>query len=148
MSSPSTTQQSAAGQAVNVSAPRTTSAFRKIKMLAGGYLAISLAAIVAIVVLRHHTAEVNAAVWAHGIIVAASAVLAFLVAQRAARGSRGAFRRLRIISVVLVAAIAVIIALPGDFPVWMKAEQGVCGLLMLGVAALANGNHLRSLFAR
>jgi hypothetical protein len=148
MNSQSTIPQSTTDQAVNLSGPRAASAFRTIKTLAGGYLAISLASVVAIVALRQHAAEVNSAVWTHGIIVAASAVLTFLVALRAARGSRGAFRRLRIISVVLVVAIAVIIALPGDFPLWMKAEQGVCGLLMLWVAVLANGRHLRSLFAR
>jgi hypothetical protein len=140
--------QNTAQHPADLSSPRALSAFRAIKALAGGYLIISLAAVAAIYALRHHPAQVNSAVWTHGIIVAASAVVMFLVALRAARGSRGAFRRLRIISVVLVVAIAVIIALPGDFPLWMKAEQGVCGLLMLGVAVLANGRHLRSLFAR
>jgi hypothetical protein len=47
----------------------------------------------------------------------------------------------------MVAAIAVIIALPGTFPLWMKIEQGVCGLILLGVVVIVNGRHLRSLFA-
>ena len=127
--------------------PRTAAAFRKIKLLAGGYLGISALAVVAIVLMRHHSAEVNSAIWTHGILVAASALVAFIVAVRAARGSRRAYRRLRIMSVVLVVAIAVIIALPGSFPLWMKAEQGVAGLLMVGVAVLVNGSQLRSLFA-
>ena len=97
--------------------------------------------------MRHHPAEVNSAVWTHGILVAASALVAFGLAVRAARGSRGAYRRLRIISAVIVVAIAVIIALPGSFPLWMKAEQGVAGLFMIGVAVLVNGSQLRSLFA-
>ena len=50
-------------------------------------------------------------------------------------------------SAALVVAIAVIIALPGSFPLWMKAEQGLAGLLMIGVAVLVNRSHLRSLFA-
>jgi len=127
--------------------PRTTAAFRKVKLLSGGYLGISALAVVAIVLLRHHQAEVNSAVWTHGILVAASALVTFGLAVRAARGSRGAFRRLRIGSPVIVVAIAVIIALPGSFPLWMKAEQGVAGLLMIGVAVLVNRSHLRSLFA-
>jgi hypothetical protein len=127
--------------------PRTAAAFRKIKLLVGGYLGISALAVVAIVLLRHHSAEVNSAVWTHGIIVAASALVAFAVTVRAARGSRGAYRRLRVISAVVVVTIGVIIALPGSFPLWMKAEQGVAGLLMIGVAVLVNGSHLRSLFA-
>jgi hypothetical protein len=127
--------------------PGTAAAFRKIKLLTGGYLGISALAVVAIVLMRHHSAEVNSSVWTHGILVAASALVAFGLAVRAARGSRGAYRRLRIMSVVLVAAIAVIIALPGSFPLWMKAEQGVAGLLMIGVAVLVNDSQLRSLFA-
>jgi hypothetical protein len=47
----------------------------------------------------------------------------------------------------MVAAIAVIIALPGTFPLWMKIEQGVCGLILLGVVVIVNGRRLRSLFA-
>ena len=47
----------------------------------------------------------------------------------------------------MVVAIAVIIALPGTFPLWMKIEQGVCGLILIGVAVIVNGRHMRSLFA-
>jgi hypothetical protein len=47
----------------------------------------------------------------------------------------------------MLVAIAVIIALPGTFPLWMKIEQGVCGLLLLGVVLVVNGKHLRSAFA-
>ncbi len=127
--------------------PGTEAAFCWIKLLAGGYLGISALAVVAIVLMRHHPAEVTSAVWTHGIVVAASAVLVFGLAVRAARGSRGAYRRLQISSVGIVVAIAVIIALPGSFPLWMKAEQGLAGLFMIGVAVLVNRSHLRSLFA-
>jgi hypothetical protein len=127
--------------------PSTAAVFRKIKLLTGGYLAISALAVGAIALMRNHPAEVNSSVWTHGIVVAASALGAFIVANLAARGHRGAYRRLRILSVVVVVAIAVIIALPGSFPLWMKAEQGVAGLLMAGVAVLANSRQLRSLFA-
>lgn len=121
--------------------------FRKIKLLLGGYLGVSVLAIVAIVLMRQHPAEVNSAVWTRGSLAAASAVVALAVAARAADGSQGAYRRLRIISVAIVVAIALIIALPDGFPLWMKAEQGVAGLLMAGVAVLVNGSHLRSRFA-
>ncbi len=141
-----TTQRTSTPSAA-VDHPRTVAAFRKVKLLAGGYLGLSALAVVAIVLLRHHPAEVNSAVWTHGILVAASALVAFGLAVRAAHGSRGAFRRLQIGSAVIVVAIAVIIALPGSFPLWMKAEQGVAGLFMIGVAVLVNGSHLRSLFA-
>jgi hypothetical protein len=90
---------------------------------------------------------VNDAVWTRGTIVVASALLTFVCAVRAARGSRRAYLRLRIISAVMLVAIAVIIALPGTFPLWMRIEQGVCGLVLIGVVVVVNGQHLRSLFA-
>jgi len=70
-------------------------------------------------------------------IVMISAALSFTFAVRAAGGSRGALRRLQILSIVMIVAIAVIIALPGTFPLWLKVEQGFCGLLLVGVAIQA-----------
>ncbi|MFI0151218.1 hypothetical protein [Streptomyces lydicus] len=48
---------------------------------------------------------------------------------------------------MMLVAIAVILAVPGAFPLWLKIEQGVCGLVLLGVAALVNGKHLRAVSA-
>jgi hypothetical protein len=126
--------------------PRTLAAFRDVKRLVGCYLGVSVLTFVAIVLLRGHTAEVNSAVWTRGTIVVASSLLTFAFVVRAAQGSRRAFLRLRIVSAIMVAAIAAIIAVPGTFPLWMKIEQGVCGLLLVGVVVLVNGKHLRSLF--
>jgi hypothetical protein len=117
------------------------------KLLAGGYLGISVLTLVAIAVLRDDAAAVNAAVWIRGTIVVASASLTFAFAVRAARGSRRAYLRLRIVSAVMLVAIAVIIVLPGTFPLWMKIEQGACGLLLTGVVVVVNGRRIRSLFA-
>jgi len=119
---------------------------RGVQLLVGGYLAVSVLTLIAIVALRNDSAAVNDAVWTRGTIVVASAVLTFLFARRAAQGSRKGFLRLRIVSAVMLVAIVVIIALPGTFPLWMKAEQAVCGLLLLGVALIVNGKHLRSVF--
>ncbi|WP_438295321.1 hypothetical protein [Streptomyces sp. HUAS TT7] len=127
--------------------PRSLAAFRTTKLLVGGYLGISVLALVAIVILRNDSADVNSAVWVRGTIVVASALVTYRCAIRAARGSRPAYRRLRVITGAMVVAIAAIIALPGTFPVWMKAEQAVCGVLLTAVAALVNGKYLRSLFA-
>jgi hypothetical protein len=127
--------------------PATRTAFRSVKLLVGGYLAISVVTLAAIVLLRHHAAMVNSAVWIRGVIVVASAALMSMFVVRVARGSRRAYLRLRIVSAVMVAAIVVIIALPGTFPLWMKVEQGACGLVLIGVVAIVNGPRLRSLFA-
>jgi hypothetical protein len=113
----------------------------------GAYLTISALTLVAAFLLRGDPAVVNTAVWIRGTIVVASAILTLSFLIRAARGSRRAYLRLRIVSAVMVVAIAVIVAVPGTFPLWMKIEQGACGLLLLGVVLLVNGKQLRSSFA-
>lgn len=133
--------QSTAGQ------PQARAALRGVTALIGTYVTISALTLLAIVLLRNHPTIVNSAVWIRGTIVVATGLLLLSVARRAAAGARGAYRRLRIISVVLVVAIAAIIAIPGPFPLWMKIEQGVCGVLLLGVVVLAFSKHVRSSFA-
>jgi chromate transport protein ChrA len=129
-----------------LSHPRTAAAFRTTRRLVGCYLGLSVLTLVATFLLRNHHSEVNSTVWIRGGIVAATAVLMFAFATRAAHGSRDGYRRVRIMSAIMVVAIAVIISLPGFIPVWMKIEQGACGLLLIGVVAVVNGKHLRSLF--
>ncbi|MBO1417783.1 hypothetical protein [Streptomyces sp. FH025] len=128
--------------------PDTRRAFGTVRRLVLAYLGLSVLTLVAAFALRDHTAVVTPAVWIRGTIVVASAAVTLLLTVRAARGSRGAFRRLRILSGVMIVAIAAIIVLPGVFPFWMKIEQGLCGLALLGVAALVNGRQLRTLFAK
>src|SRR5206468_1821428 len=108
---------------------------------------LSLLTLAVIVLMRNHASVVNAAVWIRGTIVAASALLTMAFAARTARGSSRAYLRLRIVSAVMLVAIAVIVALPGPFPLWLKLEQSVCGLLLLGVVVVVNGRRLRSAFA-
>jgi uncharacterized membrane protein len=127
--------------------PRSLTALRSVKILVRCYLGISVLTLVYIVALRNDAAVVNPAVWIRGTLVVVSALVTVAFADRAARGSRAAYRRLRIITGVMVVAIAVIISLPGTFPLWMKIEQGVCGLILLGVVGIVSGRHLRSVFA-
>jgi hypothetical protein len=124
-----------------------TKAFRTTKLLVGGFLAISVLTLVAIILMRDHASVVNAAVWIRGSFAAASALLMFLFTVAAERGSRRMYLRLRLVSAIVVVAIALIISLPGTFPVWLKIEQGFCGLLLLGVVAIVNGKQVRSSFA-
>jgi O-antigen/teichoic acid export membrane protein len=130
----------------DVQHPRSVSALRSVQLLVGGYLAISVLTLIAIIALRNDAGVVNAAVWTRGTIVVVSALLTFAFARRAARGSRKGYLRLRIVSAVMLVAIVVIVSLPGTFPVWMKCEQAICGLLLLSVAVVVNGRHLRSVF--
>ena len=127
--------------------PVSRTLMRRLRVLVGGYVSLSVLTVVAIVLMRDHPDLVPPQVWIRGIIVAAAALLMALFVRQTSRGSRRSYLRLRLTSGIMLAAIIVIIALPGDFPLWMKIEQAVCGILLLGVVALVNGRRLRSLFA-
>ncbi|MEU9044891.1 MULTISPECIES: hypothetical protein [unclassified Kitasatospora] len=144
----STDRETGTGTDPDLHHPDTRRAFRTVRRFVLAYLGLSVLTLAVAFALRDHPSLVTSAVWVRGTIVVAGAAVTLLLTARAARGSRGAFRRLRIISAAMLAAIATIIVLPGLFPVWMKVEQGLCGLALLGVAVLVNGRHLRTLFAR
>ncbi|MEV4137263.1 hypothetical protein AB0J72_34450 [Dactylosporangium sp. NPDC049742] len=114
-----------------------------VKLLAA-FLTISLATVVAAVVMRHDPALVTSAVWIRTPLVAASAAVLLFLARRAATGDRGSFRRLRIISIVVLAAIAGVVAWPNAFPTWLRVEQAVCGVFMLSVVVCTNLRTVRS----
>ena len=126
----------------------TRTAFRNVKLLIGGYLAVGLAGIGVIVAYHANRDMVTDAAQGRGVAIVISALLTMFFAFRAAQGVRRAFLRVRIVSVVLVAVLAVLAALPGVFPVWMRIEQGLCAVILLGVALIVNGRHLRTVFAR
>ncbi len=131
---------------VHLNPPQAPAPFRRVKMLVGSYLTVSAVTFVAIVLLRNHTAVVDSAVWIRGTVVVASAAAMLMFTVGAARGSRRMYLRLRIVSAIMVAAIAVIAAMPGILPMWMRIEQGVCGVILIGVVALVNSRPVRSLF--
>jgi hypothetical protein len=135
-----------AGMTIRTLDPHGRTAFRRVKMLLGGYLGISLISVVAIILMQDDADAVNSTVWVRGWIVFASSLLTTIFAAWAARGSGRAYLQLRIASAAMTVAIAVIVALPGLIPLWMKVEQSVCGLLLLGVVVIINGRHLRSQF--
>ncbi|MFI5615301.1 hypothetical protein [Amycolatopsis sp. NPDC051903] len=128
--------------------PRSLSAFRTTRLLVLAYLTLSVLTVGAVVLLRNNHTMVTDAVWVRTVIVVASALLTLTFTLRASKGSRRAYLRLRLVTGVMLVALVVIAALPGAFPVWLRVEQGVCALLLLGVVLTVNGRHLRSLFAR
>jgi hypothetical protein len=128
--------------------PRTQSAFRVVKPIVGGYVGISVLALVTAYVWRNDAALVTDVVWVRGFIVLVTSLLILSFALGAARGRRRAWLRLRFASGIMVVAIVVLVAWPGLLPLWMRIEQGVCGLLLLIVAFIVNSEHMRAVFAK
>ncbi|GAB3587117.1 hypothetical protein GCM10027445_66850 [Amycolatopsis endophytica] len=118
------------------------------RLLVGGYLALSAATLAAVVAMSAGHVEVPDAVWVRTVIVVVTGALMFSFATRTLRGSRKAYVRWRVASAVMVVAIAVIVAIPGAFPVWLRAEQAACGLLLIAVVALISSRAARKAFPR
>ncbi|KAA9165579.1 hypothetical protein FPZ12_005800 [Amycolatopsis acidicola] len=121
-------------------------ALNAVRLLIACYVGLSLLTLVAIFLLYNDSAMVNDAVLVRGTIVALTSFLTLAFAVQTARGSSRGYLRLRITSAILFVAIVVILALPGTFTLWFKLEQGVCGLLLLGVVLLVNSRRMRSFF--
>ncbi|MFE0462132.1 hypothetical protein ACFW1A_23070 [Kitasatospora sp. NPDC058965] len=126
--------------------PETVRAFRTVRLLVIGYLALSVLTLVAIALVRHDHSPTTSAMWGRGIGVAISAGITFFLVDRASKGSYRAYRRLRFLTPLVAVAIVFVIA-TAPYPVWMKIEQGLCGVALAGVAIVANGTHLRGQFA-
>ncbi|WP_307793388.1 hypothetical protein [Amycolatopsis sp. MtRt-6] len=132
----------------NIAGSEARSALGTVKSLVTCYLVLSVLTLGAIVLMRNNPDLVTDAVWIRGSIVAVTAFLMLSFASGAAKGNPRALLRLRLVSAIMVVVIAVIIALPGGFPTWMKIEQAVCGVLLLGVVGIANGKRVRSAFSK
>ena len=97
---------------------------------------LSILTVIAIAILSGVAPDlVSPQAWVRGIIIAATSILTFAFARRAAHGSPRALLRLRIVvAILLVAVVAVLFFLP--LPVWMVVEQAVCGALLLATAII------------
>lgn len=126
--------------------PAIIRAFRIIRAFVACYLGIGVVALAATCILRNNSTLVNGEVWGRSITVILSAGLLLLLTYRASRGVPRAYRRLRIVSALVPIAILVLLVTPGTYPLWVKLEQAACGLVLVGVAVIVNGRHLRAAF--
>lgn len=118
--------------------------YGRVRALFGAVLVVSLAALGVAALVGG-----SAAVWVRGIIVVVISAVLIALAGRAFHGSRAAYLRMRLMSTVAPVAIVVIVALPHDgFPVWMKAEQTVVGVLLATAAVMVGRKGVRRAYAR
>lgn len=127
--------------------PGSVPALRPVVGLIGVHLLLSLAAVGVLIADSGDPAVATQDAWVHGVIVAATAVLLLFFAVRALGGKRPAYVRLRISSGVLLVALIVIVALPGAFPVWMRAMEAVSALCLAVAVVIINSGGARARFA-
>ncbi|MBS1897334.1 MULTISPECIES: hypothetical protein [unclassified Microbacterium] len=108
-------------------------------------IALAAAAVLAVV----DPAEVNWVVWLRGSVVAVASLVFVVVTRAVARGSRRAFTRMRWISILAPIGIGLIIVSPDSgYPLWMKIEQGLIGVLIVVIAVLLNSRQMRAAFPK
>ncbi|WP_045318205.1 hypothetical protein [Lentzea aerocolonigenes] len=117
------------------------------KKLLGGYAAVSVLTLLAIVVFSGNPDVVTDAVWIRGSILAVASLITFALGVSMAGGSRSNYRRVKIIALAQVVAVLVIESIPGSFPVWFKIANGVCGALLIIVVLLTFARSVRATFA-
>jgi hypothetical protein len=125
------------------------STLTQIKRIFIGMLGVSVLALLVAAVLRDNADLVNWVVWLRGGAVALASLWLISLAGQALRGKRPAFVRIRFISILAPLGIAAILLAPDSgYPLWMKAEQGLVGLLLVGVAILVNRPAVRAAFPK
>ncbi|MFI6928466.1 hypothetical protein ACIBIZ_51695 [Nonomuraea spiralis] len=91
----------------------------------------------------------NWVVWVRAAAVAAASAWLVALAGQAARGRRSAYVRIRFVSLAAPVGIVLILLAPDSgYPLWMKAEQGVVGLLVAAVAVVVNRRAVREAFPK
>ncbi|MFF0306991.1 hypothetical protein ACFYSC_06165 [Streptosporangium sp. NPDC004379] len=91
----------------------------------------------------------NWVVWLRGAAVAAASVWLVALTGQAERGRRSAYVRIRFVSVAAPIGILLILLAPDSgYPVWMKAEQGVVGVLVAAVALIVNRRSVREAYPK
>lgn len=130
-----------------VTDPDAREKLRAAEVLLGGYAAVSVLTLLAIVVFGGNPAVVTDAVWIRGSIIAVASLVTCALGVSMARGSRSNYRRVRIIASAQAVAVIVIESVPGSFPVWFKIANGVCGVLLVIVVLLTSARTVRATFA-
>ncbi|MEV7804092.1 hypothetical protein AB0O28_14180 [Microbispora sp. NPDC088329] len=91
----------------------------------------------------------NWVVWLRGAAVAATSVWLIALTGQAARGRRSAYIRIRFVSIAAPLGIVLILLAPDSgYPMWMKAEQAVIGVLVAAVALIVNRRAVREAYPK
>ncbi|WP_436758097.1 hypothetical protein [Streptosporangium sp. V21-05] len=122
---------------------------QRIRSLFVGMAAVSLVTLIIAAALRNRPDLVNWVVWVRGGAVAAASLWLISLAGQALKGKRSAYVRIRTLSILGTIGIVLICVAPDSgYPLWMKVDQGVIGLLLAGVAILANRHAVRAAFPK
>jgi hypothetical protein len=127
---------------------KTKRAFTWITWLLAVEVVLGFAAVVVAVVIALNHGQVPFAVWMRSVVVLGMTVTLFYFSWRASRGWYWAYQRLRLFAQIFPIITLVMAAIPNLYPAWMVTEQIVFSLIMIGVADILIGDHMRTAFRR
>jgi hypothetical protein len=128
---------------------RVTAALRTVRRL---WLAAGVVSLVALAVAGVLSAvdptEVNWVVWLRGTVVTVACFVLVAATAAASRGSRTAYVRMRWIALLApLGIVAIVLAPDTGYPLWMKVEQLILGVLIVLIAVQLNRGAVRRAFA-
>ncbi|MEV5575161.1 hypothetical protein AB0L06_34420 [Spirillospora sp. NPDC052269] len=112
------------------------------------YIALSTAALAAVIAVSSTGHTVNTFMWIRAILLPLVAVLIYRMTLSASQGSRRAFERLKTLTVILPIAIIGVDLIPGVCPLWYTAMQTLCMLPVIAAALITRGHTLRTTFPK
>lgn len=90
----------------------------------------------------------SAALWSKVVTTVLVAALYIWRAFALRRGSRGAYRRLYWICIVGIIGIGYLIVTGVQYPIWMRVEQGLQALVLVGLLIAVSRREVRDRFAK
>lgn len=135
-------------EAAHLDHPDTRRAFGKVKILVAAYGALSVAVLIAVLVLASTGHAVTGFMWGRAAGLFASAAVTYWLTVLAARGKRWAYLRVRIISMIVPVALIAMDMIPGILPAWFVAIQVAGALVIAAAAFIVNGSGLRAAFPK
>lgn len=93
-------------------------------------------------------ADLSSQVWSRVIGLLVASPIYLLLGYLIHKGKRLAFNRLRISAIVGVAIIGWIVIEPGPYPMWIRVEQAIQGLILIGVIIAVHHPKIRAHVAK
>jgi hypothetical protein len=135
-------------KAALLNTPRIQGAFDRAKSSIKVYVALSAAALLAVIAVSVSGHMVNTFMWVRAVLLPLVAVLIYRMTGSASQGSRRAFERVRALAVIMPIVIIGVDLIPGVCPPWYAVIQVVCMLPVIRVAFMTRGSALRAAFPK
>lgn len=128
--------------------PRTRQVLGDVTTAITAAFSLDVAAVLVAVLRTELGSQLGWVVWTRLVMISLLTVSLYYFVWRARHGWWWAYSRLRLFSMIFPAVAIGTSLVPGLYPPWMVVEQLVLAGILLVVARLLNGRHLRAAYAK